>query len=773
MGMAIIANALTFHMSVAKSHRIPEPEALSDGTGKILKQDLLKVWKKILEEINYWPIFKIASDVLRQIHGTTAPTVLDRLVKSASKLVDIGVTSMHDTCGRMFQRLITDRKFLATFYTLPNSATLLAELAIRSMDIDWSDREKVTQIRLADLACGTGALLFAAYQGMLLRHRRTGGDDSRLHQPMIEHALIAADIMPAATHLTASTLSAAHPRATFRNTRIYTMPYGDPPEGTGRFNAIGSLDLIDTETTGSLFGTGELQARGDQEDIEIGRLNLPHESVDLVIMNPPFTRPTNHELSTVPVPSFAGFGTTSAEQKAMSMRLKSMRQSRKGLVGHGNAGLASNFVDLAHAKAKPGGVVALVLPASFVQGSSWKKARDLFETDYHDVIVVSIAGVEVSGRAFSADTGMAEVLVIATKNTLPQDSRKNPSTPETLFVSLARRPQSLLEAHEVARQIRRIPPAARGGRLEVGSKEEAGSYTRAPLREKGSALLLDPKLAETMTELSSGRLRFPRLRNEFKLPMVPLGALGTRGLLHRDLSGNELDKAGLPRGPFDIVPITGVPEFPVLWRHDAKRERRLVVKPDREGRVRSGCDDRAVSAWDRTATRLHFNLDFQLNSQSLAACVTPEAAIGGTAWPNFRLKNNEWEEIIMLWANCTLGLLSFWWIGSRQQLGRARLTISSLPTLSVIDPRMLGEDEIRRSKELFHDFQALTFKPANEAYRCETRQALDRAVLMDLLGLPKSVLAPLDVLRNRWCNEPTVHGGKSTRFGIEEPLASS
>ena len=31
-------------------------------------------------------------------------------------------------------------------------------------------------------------------------------------------------------------------------------------------------------------------------------------SLDLVIMNPPFTRPTNHERSDEPVPSFAGFG---------------------------------------------------------------------------------------------------------------------------------------------------------------------------------------------------------------------------------------------------------------------------------------------------------------------------------------------------------------------------------------------------------------------------------------------------------------------------------
>ena len=32
-------------------------------------------------------------------------------------------------------------------------------------------------------------------------------------------------------------------------------------------------------------------------------------------------------------------------------------------------------------------------------------------------------------------------------------------------------------------------------------------------------------------------------------------------------------------------------------------------------------------------------------------------------------------------------------------------------------------------------------------------------VLIDMLGLPTSVLEPLDLLRLKWCSEPSVHGG--------------
>ena len=41
----------------------------------------------------------------------------------------------------------------------------------------------------------------------------------------------------------------------------------------------------------------------------------------------------------------------------------------------------------------------------------------------------------------------------------------------------------------------------------------------------------------------------------------------------------------------------------------------------------------------------------------------------------------------------------------------------------------------------------------------------DHRVLIDLLGLPTSVLESLDLLRLKWCSEPSVHGGKKTAPG--------
>ena len=190
MAMAIVANALTVHTAIAGAHRIDTLDELRGARGRLLKSKVLETWRYILREINYWPIFKIATDVLLPIPNGAAARLLDRLHGVASELDGIGATSTQDLAGQMLGGLIADRKFLATFYTLPSSAALLAELAVSRLDVDWADAEAVKALRIADLACGTGALLSAAYRAIAARHRHSGGDDARLHRAMMEQALI-------------------------------------------------------------------------------------------------------------------------------------------------------------------------------------------------------------------------------------------------------------------------------------------------------------------------------------------------------------------------------------------------------------------------------------------------------------------------------------------------------------------------------------------------------------------------------------------------------
>ncbi len=88
------------------------------------------------------------------------------------------------------------------------------------------------------------------------------------------------------------------------------------------------------------------------------------------------------------------------------------------------------------------------------------------------------------------------------------------------------------------------------------------------------------------------------------------------------------------------------------------------------------------------------------------------------------------------------------------------MTIGKIPEFLVFDPRNLPEHTLTLAREIFRQFEDQPFLPANEAYRDETRKALDSVVLIELLELPENLLNPLDTLREQWCNEPSVHGGK-------------
>ena len=757
MAMAIVANALTFHTAIASAYGVPPIDELLALDGAPDKGRVLDAWDHIMREVNYWPIFSTAAKILLPLPDRTARAALNRLARVARDLDGLGVTTVHDLAGQMFGELIADRKFLATFYTRPASAALLAELAVARLDVDWGNPDAVKALRIADLACGTGALLSAAYRAVASRHRRAGGDDEAIHREMLEQALIGADIMPAATHLTASMLSSAHPTMTFARTRIHTMPYGDQRDENDETKGvyIGSLDLIASDEQPSLFGTGEHVLHGHGEVAvnaisaqDIGDvLRLPHNSADLVIMNPPFTRPLGHEgvEEGIPVSSFAGFSTEAEEQRIMAEELARIRRNLDAPAGHGYAGLASNFIDLAHAKLKQGGVLALVLPLTMASGKSWASARDLIFRNYREVAFITIAQDTDINRSFSASTKMGELLIIATKSQPESDG-------VSMYVNLDERPASLVDAVQTAHKI--LYAADEREEFVTIGDTEAGCIIYAPPDTGGCVSLREPTIPHAMLSLAENSLSLPRMRLAIPVDMTLLANLG-----HRGEHGMQINGA---RAPFDIVPRRSArPTYPALWGHDALRERRLIVDPDREARVRRGRAEKAAELWE-SATRLHFSLNFRVNSQSLASCLTRERTLGGE-WPTFRLHDLEAEEAVVLWQNTTLGLISFWWHGTRQHQGRSRVSISRLPSLLTLDVRQLGPARLARAKAIFDDFTEREFLPANEAYRDETRQALDRAVLIDLLGLPETVLEPLAVLREQWCAEPTVHGGKGTR----------
>ena len=773
IGMTMIANALLFQLAIEGDEdantgwRVPGPSP--DDT----RSHVLAVWSKILD-INYWPIFFTASAVLEQIPQVQAATdVLPPLTEMAQRLARWGAMSTSDMAGQMFGKLIADRKFLATFYTRRESARLLAELAVARLQIDWSDPEPIRSLKVADLACGTGALLAATYDRIASRVRRAGMADDTFHPVMMESVLVGADIMPAAVHLTCTALSSLHPQTRFKRSSIHKIPFGRVPDqkGGGFHTRIGSLELLHRSYhQTNWLDTAEVTVTPTYIEDENTSPILNHMEADLVIMNPPFTRPTNHATEAaadVPVPSFAGFGTDDEAQEYMKERLVKLSPSKRA--GHGNVGLGSNFFDLAHVKIKRGGTIAFVLPLTVVSGVDWVKVREVLSKYYKDILVVSISATGTTESAFSADTGMAEVLIVATRRELGESITNN-----DFWVTLDNRPLNPVEAIEVARQIMiSNQEKRRTGTLCIGDAK-VGSFAHNGFSEgSGYVGLSNFSLADCGEAMMTGGLWMPRLHGiDMTDVLVALKKLGSSGPIHRDINGyTGKPHRSPPRGPFDVEQTTAwkAAEYPMLWAHNAKRETRLIVEPDSQGKIREGMESKAKRIWN-TRSRLHFNLDFRLNSQPLAACFTTTQCIGGTAWPSFSLNKPRWEPAILSWANTTLGLIAFWWLGSRQQRGRARLSITRLPELPVLNPDALTSEQLSVAQVIFDRFKDKKFLPANEAYHDATRIALDEAVLIEMLGLQHAtdftedeIMESLEVLREQWCREPSVHGGKNTR----------
>ncbi len=618
--------------------------------------EILAAWSRILD-INYWAIFAIARDIVAQLPPDTAARILGALRETAQDITTKGVTNAHDLTGRIFQRLIADRKYLATFYTLPASAALLARLAVAKLDgVDWADADAIANLRIGDFACGTGALLSAVYEQIATRHERTGGNPAQLHPAMMEEVLYGCDVMPSAIHITGSTLSGMWPNVSYGKSRLYTLAYGRQSDDSVR---IGSLELLDNQATDAMFNTNDPAKRTGSIGEETAAhviADIPHEGFDLVIMNPPFTRATNHEGAHADItnPAFAAFGATDVDQTEMGKRLNALGRAS---CYHGNAGIASAFSALAHSKLKPGGVLALILPLSAAAGLSWQEFRQMLVQRYTDVSVLSIAanGMDMS---FSSDTGMAECLVIARKRTQP----KSDTTPEMAhFASLLRRPHGFAYANEIATKIldgsdiRCIEDGPYGGTPVMVGDECAGEMLTAPCQIDGQAWgavrLVDYSLAQTAYALADSRLWLPGSPSALELKTALLGVVGKLGLVHRDITGRP------PRGPFTKASASPTATYPALWNHNAKTETRLICAPDSQLLVRPGMEAKVARVWE-TASRAHINLDFRFNSQPLATAITKQKSIGGRAWPNVTFPDTRFEYALVVWCNSTLGLLS-------------------------------------------------------------------------------------------------------------------
>ena len=761
MACAIIGNAMVFHERIAGIDPNLNIPPLNQLRGLSMQADILAAWTKILD-INYFPIFNVAMQMLQELNASTAERTLACLRSMAQKIEASGATPAHDLTGRVFQSLIADRKYLAAFYTRPQSASLLARLAMAKLrKVNWSSQESIGQLRIADFACGTGALLSAVYDQIATRHERAGGDVKALHKVLIETVLHGCDVLPSAAHITVSTLSGIQPTTKYNHSQIYLMPYGREKRSKV---AIGSLELLDEHRVlqrplSQIFSKHDparrISGKGENITEDIGE--FPDESFDMVIMNPPFTKAgSDWEGKDRPddtVKQFQGLGTDPKTQKKMAARQKKLAENT---CAHGYAGIGSYFAALAHRKLKKGGVLALVMPLSSASGSSWEKFRKLYADHYDELEVLSIA--ESQDVCFSSDTTMAESLIIARKR---EHDEADP-TQQINFISMRQRPKGFEHASEIAKQIlatrhaRRLDDGPFGGTPLIVGEDAEGNALTAPAPTGGESWacvrIKDFSLAQAAYAISESKLWLPGITATGTLSTIPLDRIGERSVHSRNIFGAA-------SAPFEKLAPSRTATYPCLWHHDAQEEKRMICEPDCQMQAKQGKEDRANEIWE-IASHCHLNLNFRFNSQPLAVAFTERKTLGGSEWPNVKFQDERFDCAFAVWSNSTLGLLLYWWCANRQQPGRGRTTVKKISDMFTIDFRTLSAKQLDATKEIFEDFRQREFQPAYIADIDPVRALLDKRVICDLLGFNNTIYRGVRELAGKWCAEPSVHGGK-------------
>ena len=808
MASTIIINALAYQQNLDGYSGIPGLAQIREGaSGKRLTKDAVIAGFDIVLNVNFWPIFHVAKELLLQIPASAANNILEQMAATADGIIQ--AIRHNDIAGTLFQRLISDRKTLKTYYTTPEATTLLSHLAIPE-DIDWSNPETLRQYHISDYACGSGGIMLASYQRVRDLHRLHGGNPDDHHAYMMKESLTACDIMPAAVHLTASLLSSVAPTAPYDGTRCILFPFGGQRETdrngqlvtdrngnavkkTNRKGkpivSLGSMTLLNLSGTAvqTVLPPDEqaaLGAHGKRRSIEV---TMTPVSQSLVAMNPPFTTSTKHAPfgSTDHVetrnPRFAAFGTTEDEQKEMK-KLES--KLGKNTISDGNAGLGTTFTAIANNMVASGGRIALILPTSSMMGGSydanksqaysWQRLRNLLYDRYSEIIVVSIAQPDKKSSAFSADSDFADCMIIATR--IPPGA--SPSR-RAHFVNLKEGPASKLEAQETARAIRRAvsntTTPETSNRITVGD-EAVGfvTYENIKRNRKWSTLRIsDASLVERARKLASGQLQLPQRPETIEIPIVRAGDIAKVGPLHRDITGRQtspfVKRDGAVRNS----------EYPMLWNHAEKARRgekpkpqqnRMLIEPDSYAEVKRDKNGNKVEKyekasaqmWNNHATHLHINADFQFNANPTAASFTKRVSLGGRAWTTLRAPSQEQEKALCVWLNSTLGMISYWLESNRNQDGRAGMTVTSMPDIPVLDTTRLSPSHLEAAAKIFDDLQTEVLKPANQAWEDDVRKKLDQRLLTEVLNLDDKAVEQIDILRRQWCSEPTVTSTKGT-----------
>lgn len=658
-----------------------------------------KAWNLWLV-VDYKPIFATARSALLSLAQDSALSAAVQGVARAALRVTRNIVGLrHDLLGRIFHRVLESARYDGSFYTTTAAATLLANLAIREDMCNWSDSNAIAHLRITDPACGTGTLLMAAAER--IRDLSIAAQHDRVSRALIENVLTGYDVNLTATHLAATTLGLLSPTTAFREMKI-----GRALLGIRNGKAyLGSLEFLDENRPALMmpWPTGVEQMETEQE------VTLT-EPVDLIIMNPPFTRDSlRHDQF------------KKQEEDLLKEREKMLFDGQPvHLSSNGNS-----FLILAeHMASEQNGVIASVLPLVTATNASSLGIRKFLAEQFH--VEVVITSHDLSRAYFSENTSIGEMLLIC---------RRWPSgvdKPATKVVNLYENPATPAAAISVAQNI------INDKREDIKGTVQAWPAERVISGNWGAVQFLSPHLCEKFIDLTKGTL----------LKTQSLGRFA------------EIGPAGQGvRGIFDRSEVPDENAMIALWDHKTDSIQKMSARRDTYIVAKKGKETQAYNYWTKRGTLL-LAARARLNTVR-AVCVRMPQRVLGSAWvPCKPIKNYEAfdieavEKAICAYLNSTVGFLAILGNRSIKHLSYSQFSMDDLRNIPVPDFVAMDKQQVLRMSSAYDDLCDSPFLPLPQMEECDTRMALDDAII-SALDIDAEVVA---TIRRELSREPSVTG---------------
>ena len=642
-----------------------------------------EAWSGILA-VDYRPVFQTGQAALGAISANPdnglAVRKLARIVGQISEEV---AGLRHDLLGRIFHRVLDTARYDGSYYTSTAAAVLLASLALREEDTDWNDSNAIANLRICDPACGTGTLLMAAAERIRdLRNaagNRNPEDEEVLDLALVEDMLWGYDSNLTATHMAAATVGMLSPATQFSHINIHRVRL----EVVKGVAYVGSLEFLTGQAR--LADWPDIAQR--VEDDEEAPLPPP---MDLVIMNPPFTRDSLRY-----------------DQFSVSDEL-AIKKKEKDLFGATTAHLAGNsgaFLVLSdHICKADSGAIAAVLPLSGITDRAGFKIRKLFGSRYHVETIISSHDPE--RIYFSENTSIGEALIICRRW-----KGAGPKPPTRVF-NLARNPETPLEALDTAARIQR----AAGGD-GIAAKDFTVQEVDAQRIARGdwaAVNFLSPLLVQTYRRLSE--------KSPTKVGTVPLSSLANIGP-----AGQRIRDAYTKQ----VMPTESGRR--ALWHHKTEIIQSMAAETDVYIEPKKAEHEKAERYWQGRSTLL-LPTQLRLNLARVAAVTLPKPAVG-SRWVPCRPNTPSIAKALCLYLNSTIGLLSLLGARDNRVPSYPSFSLDTLRSVPVPDFTALGEAERDMLSNWFEWLQHETLQPfplmADDPVRAQIDDAVIQALALD------------------------------------------